>query len=202
MKKIKICGITQEIEAEYLNEAGVDYAGFVQFVPKSKRNISTEKAIAIMKRLVPDIRPIAVTVSPDEEQLKKIEAAGFFAVQIHGQISDGLLDRISIPVIKAFNVNDLSEYERFHQNKNVMGYIFDAQVPGSGKTFDWSLLKHIPRDEKTAFLAGGLTPQNVAQALMATGADGADASSGVENENGIGKSKEKILEFVKQIRSV
>lgn len=201
MKKIKICGITQEIEAEYLNEAGVDYAGFVQFFPKSKRNISIEKAVSIMKKLNSSILPVAVTVSPTAPQIRAIEDAGFAIIQIHGDISDELLDTISIPVLKAFNVTDLSDYERFHQKKQVIGYIFDAQIPGSGKTFDWSLLQKIPQDEKLSFLAGGLNPENVTQAIQATGIDGVDTSSGVENDNGIGKSREKILEFVKNART-
>lgn len=202
MKKVKICGITEETEAEYLNEAGVDYMGMVQFFPQSRRNISIKKAVSIMKCLDQRIQPVAVTVSPKAEELQAIEEAGFAIVQIHGDIRDELLNRISIPVIKAFNVNDLSDYDRFHQNQKVIGYIFDAQIPGSGKTFDWSVLDKLPRDEKLAFLAGGLTPENVAQALMRTGLDGADTSSGVENQNGIGKSRERICEFVKQVRSV
>lgn len=202
MKKVKICGITQEREAEYLNEAHVDYAGFIQFVPESKRNISIDKAVSIIRCLSPDIVPVAVTVGPGEEEIRQIEAAGFGMLQIHGNISDELLDRISIPVLKAFNVNDLSEYERFSRNKRVMGYVFDGQIPGSGRSFDWSLLKNIPRDGKVVLLAGGLNPRNVAEALKLTGADGADTSSGVENENGIGKSRDRILEFVREIRTL
>ena len=59
-------------------------------------------------------------------------------IQIHGDISQELLQEIHIPVIKAFNVHDLSSYEKYHQADIVKGYIFDAQTPGSGKTFDWS----------------------------------------------------------------
>lgn len=196
MRLVKICGLTEETEAAYLNEAGADFAGMVQFVPKSKRNISTEKAVSIMNCLKPSVKSVAVTISPTSEQLRCIEKAGFDYVQIHGQISDELLDSISIPVIKAFNVHDLSEYERFQKNPHVAGYVFDAQQPGSGKTFDWSVLEKLPHDEKFALLAGGLNPDNVAQVMTLAGIDGADTSSGVENENGIGKSREKILAFV------
>ncbi|MDE5863203.1 MAG: phosphoribosylanthranilate isomerase [Lachnospiraceae bacterium] len=202
MKKVKICGITEIEEAEYLNEARTDYAGFVQFFPQSKRNISPQKASSIIKELDSGILPVAVTVCPTAEQLHIIEQTGFRIVQIHGNISDALLDSISIPIIKAFNVSDLSQYERFQKNDRVIGYIFDAQAPGEGKTFDWSLLKNIPLDTKPALLAGGLTPENVAAALKATGLWGADTSSGVENDNGIGKSRKKIMEFVKAVHSV
>lgn len=200
MKLVKICGLTEEIEAAYVNEAGADFAGMVQFVPKSKRNISIEKAASIMRCLAPSVKSVAVTVSPASEELLRIEEAGFDYVQIHGEISDELLNSLNIPVIKAFNVHDLSEYERFKRNPHVAGYIFDAQQPGSGRTFEWSVLETLPRDEKFALLAGGLNPDNVANILTVPGIDGADTSSGVENDNGIGKSREKILAFVKRVR--
>ncbi|MCM1498521.1 MAG: phosphoribosylanthranilate isomerase [Clostridium sp.] len=202
MKKMKICGITEIKEAEYLNEVQADYAGFIQFFPRSKRNISPQKAKAIIRELDPAILPVAVTVCPTAEHLHIIEQTGFRMIQIHGNISDALLDSISIPVLKAFNVNDLSQYERFRENDKVIGYVFDAQAPGAGKTFDWSLLENIPKDTKPALLAGGLTPENVAAALKSTGLCGADTSSGVENDNGIGKSREKIIAFAKAVRSV
>jgi phosphoribosylanthranilate isomerase len=140
-------------------------------------------------------------VSPTRQQLQIVEKSGFSYIQIHGDITDELLDSISLPVLKAFNVNDLSDYERFHSNPHVAGYVFDAQIPGSGKTFDWSILRNIPHDEKISLLAGGLTPANVAEALAVTGLSGADTSSGVECENGNGKSRSKIIEFVRAAKS-
>lgn len=201
-KKIKICGITTREEAEYLNEAGVDYAGFVQFFPKSKRNLPTEQAADIMKCLNPEIRTVAVTVSPSPEQLAAIESAGFGAVQIHGKLSDEVIEKIHLPVIKAFNVSDLEAFSHYEAMDQVVGFVLDAQVPGSGKTFDWSLLQDLPKTDKMILLAGGLNPDNVAGALAAFGdrIDGVDTSSGVEKENGIGKSRKKILDFVRAVR--
>lgn len=203
-KKIKICGITAREEAEYLNEAGVDYAGFVQFFPKSRRNLSTAQAVDIMKYLDPGIRTVAVTVSPSLEQLRTIEAAGFSAVQIHGAIADEVLERIHIPVIKAFNVSDLEAFSHYESMDQVAGFVLDAQTPGSGRTFDWSLLRELPPTDKMVLLAGGLTPDNAAEAVAALGEriDGVDTSSGVEHEEGAGKSREKILDFVRAVRSV
>ena len=160
MSLVKICGITEEQEVEYVNEAGVDFMGMVMFFPKSKRNITVEKASSLIKKLNPAVTSVAVTVEPTLDQIREIEAAGIQMIQIHGDVSEELLQEIRIPVIKAFNVHDLSSYERYHQADIVKGYIFDAQTPGSGKTFDWSVLSDIPHDEKFALLAGGLNPDN------------------------------------------
>lgn len=200
MAKIKICGITTEEEVGYLNEAGVDYAGFVQFFSKSKRNIPTEQAVELMKGLAPSIQKVAVTVSPGREQLKAIAQAGFDLVQIHGDISEELLADTELPVWKAFNVKDLTEFERFKDHEAIAGFVFDAQLPGSGKAFDWNLLRELPATDKLRMLAGGLCPSNVAEALQRTGVDGVDTSSGVEKESGHGKDKAKIEAFVKAVR--
>lgn len=200
MAKIKICGITTEEDVGFLNEAGVDYAGFVQFFPKSRRNISTEQAMLLMKGLAPSIRRVAVTVSPDREQLDAIAQAGFDLVQIHGNISEELLADIQLPVWKAFNVKDLTEFECYRDHEAVVGFVFDAQIPGSGKAFDWTLLHELPNTDKLKMLAGGLSPANVAEALQRTDVDGVDTSSGVEKESGQGKDRDKIEAFVKAVR--
>ena len=78
----------------------------------------------------------------------------------------------------------------------------DAQMPGSGKTFDWTLLEGIPKTEKQVMLAGGLNPDNIGIALreLRGKIQGVDTSSGVEKENGVGKDKQKIELFVKKVR--
>ena len=201
-KKIKICGITTESEIEYLVKAGVDYAGFVQFFPQSKRNIPLERAQDLIRLLPPSIRSVAVTVSPRSEQLEAIEAAGFSAVQIHGRIADEVIRKISIPVLKAFNVSDLEGVSHYEQMDRIAGFVLDAQQPGSGQVFDWSILEELPATEKMILLAGGLNPDNVGEAIRALGdrIDGVDTSSGVENDNGVGKNWEKIQEFVRRVR--
>ncbi len=199
-RMIKICGLTDPQEADYVNEAGVDFAGMVLFFPKSKRNISVAQASAILERLDSQIAAVAVTVHPDEAQIRAIEAAGFSYLQVHGEISDELLDMVRIPVIKAFNVSDMPKFAHYEAHPNVAGFVLDAQAPGSGKTFDWTLLEQIPATEKFILLAGGLNPQNVAEAIRQTHVQGVDTSSGVEREDGCGKSREKILEFTRAVR--
>lgn len=202
--KIKICGLTSPAEARYLNENHVDFAGMVLFFPKSKRNISIEQAKDIMAALDASIKRVAVVVSPSIEQIRQIEAAGFDYVQIHGEIPETETEAeaaIAIPILKAFNVSDMGSYEKYHNDSRIAGYVFDAIEPGSGKTFDWKLVDNIPRDEKLLLLAGGLNPDNVRMAIEAVHPNGVDVSSGVENDDGVGKNPEKIHDFVAAIKS-
>ena len=196
--KIKICGLTSPAEARYLNEHHVDFAGMVLFFPKSKRNISIEQAKEVMAALDASIKRVAVVVSPSIEQIKQIEAAGFDYIQIHGKIPE---TEVEAPILKAFNVSDMGSYEKYHNDSRIAGYVFDAIEPGSGKTFDWTLVESIPRDEKLLLLAGGLNPDNVRMAIEAVHPDGVDVSSGVENDDKAGKNPEKIHDFVAAIKS-
>lgn len=198
--KIKICGLTDKREAEYLNRNHVDFAGMVLFFPKSKRNITLEQAKDIMGVLYPEIKKVAVVVEPDLAQVQEIESAGFDYIQIHGKLQEDILEQTQIPVLKAFNIKDMDEYETYHKNPRIAGYVFDAQEPGSGKTFDWSLVKDIPRDEKLFLLAGGLHPDNVQEAISYLHPDGVDVSSGVEYTDKSGKDGKKIDLFVKHAR--
>ena len=202
--KVNICGLTSPAEARYLNENHVDFAGMVLFFPKSKRNISIEQAKDIMAALDASIKRVAVVVSPSIEQVRQIEAAGFDYVQIHGEIPETETEAeaaIAIPILKAFNVSDMDSYEKYHNDSRIAGYVFDAIEPGSGKTFDWKLVDNIPRDEKLLLLAGGLNPDNVRMAIEAVHPDGVDVSSGVENDDKVGKNPEKIHDFVAAVKS-
>ena len=198
---IKVCGLTEVREAEYLNRFKIDFAGFVLFFPKSKRNISIEKAEEIMKHLDKNIKKTAVVVSPAKEQIIDICNSGFDYIQIHGKIEEEVLKMAQIPVLKAFNVDDMDEFKMYSSNEKIAGYVFDAAEPGSGRTFDWDILSQIERDGKLFILAGGLNPGNVRKAVAAVNPDMVDVSSGVENDDGFGKDILKIEKFVKQIRN-
>lgn len=172
------------------------------FFPKSKRNINEEKSTEIINTLDESIKKVAVTVSPTLEQVKIIEYLGFDYIQIHGKLENSIIENTDIPILKAFNIKDIDEYENFKNIDKIKGFVFDAQEPGSGKTFDWNTLKTFPKSDKLMILAGGLNPDNVANAIKVLHPDCVDVSSGVENENGIGKSKEKINMFVTNARKV
>ena len=199
--KIKICGLTDPKEAEYVNQNRVDFIGMVLFFPKSKRNITLEQAAGIMKCLDPKIQKVAVVVSPSLEQVRAIEQTGFDYIQIHGEIPSGYAESCRLPVLKAFNIRDMKDFSQYSADPAVAGYVFDAIEPGSGQVFDWSLVKEVPRDEKLFFLAGGLNPDNVAEAIRSIHPDGVDVSSGVEyGRERTGKDPEKVRKFVEAAR--
>lgn len=200
MTKIKICGLTTPQEAEWVSKAQADYAGMVLFFPKSKRNITIEQAKEIMKSLSSKIQKVAVVVSPSALQIKEIQEAGFDIVQIHGQVLPEALEILQIPFLRAFNVDNMQEWERYEAEPKCIGYVFDAVKPGSGKTFDWSSIPNLPEDGKPYLLAGGLNPDNVGSAVAAMHPYGVDVSSGVESDSGMGKDPEKIEAFVRAVR--
>lgn len=200
--KIKICGLTDIGEAEFLKKNNVDLAGMVMFFEKSKRNITVEKAREIIAALNGSISSVAVTVSPLPEQVREIEAAGFDYIQIHGNVSDELIEGCRLPVLKAFNVDDLNRYEHYLTIDNIRGFVFDAGQPGSGTTFDWDMLNSLRRDPTRLYiLAGGLNADNVSMAIEKVNPDGVDVSSGVEyDKDTVGKDPQKIDAFVSAVR--
>ena len=213
----KVCGLTDIKETKYLKDNNVDFAGMVLFYEKSKRNITVEKAREIIAALhdcdclndleenreAVYINAVAVVVSPTVEQAKEIEEAGFDYIQIHGTADEEIYKNLSIPVLKAFNVFDLDNYEYYLSFPNIKGFVFDAGQPGSGKTFDWDMLKQLERKvDKLYILAGGLNASNVEAAIKEVNPDGVDVSSGVEFEDRLGKDSVKITEFIRLAKSV
>lgn len=200
MTKVKICGITTSEDVGYINEFKPDYAGFVMFFPKSKRNLSAQQARELLNILDENIKSVAVVVSPTVEQIRVIEDCGFDFIQIHGVLSDEVTEATAIPIIRAFNVSDMSSFADYLDNDKIYGFVFDSQVPGSGKTFDWTLIDKLPKCSKPVILAGGLNSDNVADAVRIVSPYGVDVSSGVENDSGKGKNREKIEKFIRLAR--
>lgn len=185
----------------------------VLFYPKSKRNISIEKAVGIVELLKKsDISPVAVTVSPTCEQLAQIEGAGFDYIQIHGEMNDEVYSKVHIPVIRAVNINkegfDLASFKQeIRQNaelEKVYGILLDAGVPGSGKVFDWNGMDELELCGKKLFLAGGLNSHNVELAVEQVKPDVVDVSSGVEYDDTgrIGKDNDKVKDFITNAKNI
>ena len=208
--KIKICGLTDSSEVSYLADS-VDYAGIVMFFEKSKRNNTPETAVPVLaaiKELAKDgihIKTVAVVVSPDVEQVKLIEALGFDIIQIHGELKPEVLENIKIPIFRAYNLESESDIEELANEPKIYGILFDGKVPGSGNTFDWSMLKAFDRKDKLLILAGGLDETNIADAIREVSPDIVDVSSGVEYKDAKttgqkGKDPERIKAFIAAVK--
>lgn len=201
MTKVKICGLTKVSEAELLNQFGADYAGIVLFYPKSRRNITIEAAKEIIGALKPEIKKVAVTVSPTLEQAEACRQAGFDYIQAHGECRQELLEQ-KLPVFLAVNVDGAAGTRAtLKEHQNIAGYVFDGRIPGHGETFDWGLLEGFDRKGKLLMLAGGLKPENVAEGIRRLRPDIVDVSSGVERADGNGKDAERIREFIENAKT-
>lgn len=202
--QIKICGITQIREAFYLNEVHAEYAGFV-FWQKSKRNVSFAQAEEIHRFLDKSIRRVAVTVSPDLQLARKAEQAGFDILQVHGELHEEVLKQCNLPIWRACNLQEPQDMNRLEQDPQIAGYVLDAIQAGSGKTFDWAgsraaveRMKATVFAGKTFVLAGGLSAQNIAEAVQILEPDVVDVSTGVEGAGG--KEKSLLSDFVRKVR--
>lgn len=201
MTKVKICGLKNPTDIKCINTLSPDFAGFVMFFEKSHRNISVQTAQKLLALLDKNIKSVAVTVSPTEEQLEQIHTLGFDYVQIHGKISKKLLSECKTPVIRAINVSGIESIGDIENLDNVKGILFDSAVPGSGKSFDWSMLEKLPKNQKMLFLAGGLTADNVASAICQVHPYAVDVSSGVELSDKSGKDFELVRTFIENARN-
>lgn len=198
MTKIKLCGLTREIDIENVNKLNPDYIGFV-FARKSKRYISPEKAESLRKHLDKSIVPVGVFVDEEIEVIADLLKRQIIdVVQLHGKESEeyisALRNSVKCKIIKAFPIESKEDIEV--ANDSSADYVLLDSGGGSGETFDWSLIKKINRP---FFLAGGLTPQNVKEAILDLQPFGVDASSSLETE-GL-KDKQKMTDFVNAVRN-
>lgn len=201
MTAIKICGITCKEDINMINEFPIAYAGFVLYVPKSKRNLTLKQAQQLKVGLKESVKSVAVTVSPTKEQVELIQKAGFDVIQIHGTLHREVEQYVKIPVFRAVNVETEEDIQKvFKEASNKISYfVFDGRTPGGGETFDWGMLKKAVDNTSRIVLAGGLTEKNVGEAIKLLHPGIVDVSSGVEKETGKGKDREKISRFVKAV---
>lgn len=214
---IKICGLTTEQDVVYANTFLPDFAGFVLFCPKSRRNLDLPAAAALRRKLSPRIKSVAVVVSPSVQQVREIESQGFDYIQIHGSLPEEVYEAIHLPVLRAVQADDIETFAAkegagafagtfaaMRDLSRIAGYVFDAREPGSGKCFDWSLLDGLERDGKLLFLAGGIHEGNVQEAIRRVRPDGIDVSSAVEvagQQMFRGKDPEKMKKIIRMVHS-
>lgn len=188
MTKVKICGLSTVEAVETAVLAGADYIGFV--FAESKRQISLEQAHELAKLVTGKTKIVGVFVSPSLEDLEQaIGQVPLDMVQIHGMFDETLIPKISVPVIRAIQLSD----QEAKVTSPADFLLFDAPVAGSGRTFDWDLLKD-QKIQQDFFIAGGLTVDNVRQARETFQPYALDVSSGVETDGR--KDIEKIKAFI------
>ncbi len=205
--KVKICGITNAEDAAVAVDAGADALGFV-FYRKSPRYIEPTLAKQIIMRLPPLVTPVGVFVNEEPHVVRKLmDDCGLALAQLHGNESAAYCQELGRPVLKALRVKDRSSFlalAEFQGRAGVRGFVLDAfsdqAYGGTGQVIDWQLAAEIARAAHI-LLAGGLTPDNVAQAIQSVQPYGVDVSSGVEREPGK-KDHEKVRAFIRAVRVV
>lgn len=201
MVKIKICGITSLDDALAAIAAGADALGFV-FHPASPRHIFPEQAAAIIRRVPPFVTAVGLFVDEAAEVVNSIaDQSGLDIIQLHGDETPEYCSAIRRRIIKAFRVKEITCLDPMQQYQ-VAACLLDAWSPsahgGTGRTFNWEIAACAAQSERV-ILAGGLTPDNVADAIRKVRPYAVDVSSGVESSPG---KKDHLLvsAFIKAAR--
>lgn len=202
--RIKFCGLTRPGDVRLASELGVDAIGFV-FAERSPRRLQAEEARAMRNALAPLVDAVALFMdNPNEEVREVVRHVRPSLLQFHGNESDAFCRSFGVPYLKAIAMGEPGmQYAPSLQARypGAAGFLFDSHVPGeqggSGQTFDWSRLPGDPG--KPWLLAGGLSPDNIFDAVVATRPWGVDVSSGIESAPGI-KDGDKMRRFVEEVR--
>ena len=203
MTKIKLCGLRRPEDVAMVNRAMPDFAGFV--FAKGKRQVTPMAARTLGSLLDPEIRAVGVFVKAPVEEVAALVSEGTIqCIQLHGD-EDGdyirqLRWRTKAPLIKVLRVKDeesLKNLDTWDCDYFLLDTFAGSQFGGVGKTFDHSLLGQV-QFPKPFFLAGGLNPDNVAEAIRDYAPYGVDTSSGIETDGY--KDEEKIRAFVRAVR--
>ena len=198
MTRIKLCGLTRPCDIEWANALMPDYIGFV-FAGKSRRYVSPERAGALRKRLNSGISAVGVFVNEAPEVVATLLNNGVIDLaQLHGREDENYIKSLRSltekPLIQAIRVDGPADLERARLS-SADHILLDNGAGGTGTAFDWALLKDFDRP---CFLAGGLDPENVAQAVKAVRPFAVDVSSGIETD-GV-KDYKKMAAFVNAVR--
>lgn len=191
---VKVCGITSEKTAHIVEENGADFIGFV-FAP-SKRRISPENARIIANSLT-KVKKVGVFVNESRENICHIaKYVGLDFVQLHGDETATFAKSIPYPIIKAFSIDQVSRHlvQQYPCEYLIIDSPGEKYRGGSGNVFNWAELEQLGMDRKKIMLAGGLSPDNIQNAINTVQPMGVDVSSGVET-NGV-KDPEKIKHFI------
>ena len=200
--KVKICGITSREDAIGAMEAGADALGFV-FYSKSPRYIAPKVAAEIIASLPPFISNVGLFVNASGQEVRQIiERTGIDTLQFHGEESAEDCAPFLRQCIKAFriaNVESLQQLPAFHTRAWLLDSFVPGEQGGTGVTFNWALAKQAVSLNRPVILAGGLSPENVQEAIRQVRPYAVDVSSGVESSPGK-KDLNKVRAFIKNAK--
>ena len=201
--RVKICGITSLADAQSAVAAGADVLGF-NFFEGSPRHISLEKAAEIAKQIPPAVLRVGVFVNvPAEFITRAIGGCGLNLLQFHGEEPPEFCVQFGLMSMKAIRIRDaasLKEMARFSTDAYLLDAFSPAARGGTGERFNWELAVEAQKFGKPVFLAGGLTPENVADAVRKVRPFGVDVASGVESSPGK-KDHAKLRTFIAAVRN-
>jgi len=206
MTKVKICGITNLEDALLSTKFGADALGF-NFYEKSPRYIAPEKAREIIKELPAHVLKVGVFVNESLDEIIEIAAtAKLDAVQLHGEetpeFARELKAETNLEIIKAFRVSPKFKPEDVLQYK-IDAVLLDAysanEHGGTGETFDWEIARKVREIFPKMYLAGGLSAENISEAILAVKPFAVDVCSSIEKAKGI-KNYTKVKNFIFQVK--
>jgi phosphoribosylanthranilate isomerase len=202
--QVKICGITNVADARAAAEAGADMIG-LNFYDGSPRHITLATAVEISRALPPVVLRVGVFVNPVEALVTRaIAECGLSLLQFHGDEPSDFCTQFGLMCMKAIRVRDedsLQQLEHFHTDAFLLDAHSQTGLGGTGEKFNWDLAIAAQKFGKPIFLAGGLTPENVADAVKKVRPFAVDVSSGVESAPGK-KDAAKVRAFIAAAKSV
>lgn len=200
--QVKICGITSVADAQTAAAAGADMIGLM-FYEGSPRHITLPQAVEISRALSPFVQRVGVFVNPEPAQvMEAIAACGLNLLQFHGDEPSEFCTQFGLMSVKALRVRDAASIAALEQYQTE-AFLLDAysktSLGGTGERFNWDLAVEAQKFGKPIFLAGGLTPENVADAVRQVRPFAVDVSSGVESSPGK-KDAAKVKAFIEAVR--
>jgi len=202
--RVKICGITSVADGQMVAEAGADMIGLM-FYERSPRNITLPAAVEISRALPPFVMRAGVFVNPEPEfVLRAIAECGLHLLQFHGDETSEFCTQFGLMSLKAVRVRaaeSIAQLADYHTDAFLLDAHSSNGLGGTGETFNWDLALEAQKFGKPIFLAGGLTPENVADAVRQVKPFGVDVSSGVESGPGK-KDAPKVRAFITAAKSV
>ncbi len=198
--RVKMCGITSLEDARMCLEAGADVLGF-NFWPQSKRHVPVPRAVEIAAALPASVLRVGVFVRATPEEVRRtVAAVGLAAVQLHGDEDPSEYADAGVPLWQVLRIGTALPES---VSASASELLLDARVEGfggSGRSFDWSIAREARRFGLPLWLAGGLSPLNVTEAVRRVAPTGVDVASGVESSPGV-KDPERVRAFVAAVRA-